>query len=172
LRAPSGGGPIARETEHGEQKQIRRAGDFWRGLIPTVWANIKTPTDLCPVSSSRLQRRQHRCSKGPPPSGQLPQQNTTFVPWRALVDRKVPGAVAVQARNDFILRRYAIGSFRSSLQDHCRRAKPSAPLGSFLWSESMYLRAPPRRKAMVFSPGTLTPRGRYRPTIWRLNRLT
>jgi hypothetical protein len=73
-----GAGPIARETEHGEQKQIRRAADFCRGLIPTVCANINTPTDLCPVSSSRLQRRQLRCSKGPPPGGQLPQQNTVF----------------------------------------------------------------------------------------------
>jgi hypothetical protein len=65
LRAPSGVGPIARETEHGEQKQIRRAADFCRGLIPTVCANINTPTDLCPVSSSRWQRRQLKCSKGP-----------------------------------------------------------------------------------------------------------
>ncbi len=65
LRAPSGAGPIARETEHGEQKQIRRAADFCRGLIPTVCANMNTPTDLCPVSSSRWQRRQLKCSKGP-----------------------------------------------------------------------------------------------------------
>jgi len=127
LRAPSGGGPIARETEHGEQKQIRRAADFWRGLIPTVCANINTPTDLCPVSSSRLQRRQHRCSKGPPPGGQLPQQNTVFAPWRAQVDRKVPAslnssfkkqphtAVAVQARSDSVLRRYAVGNLSLKL---------------------------------------------------------
>src|SRR5262249_8771060 len=40
LRAPSGGGPIANETEHWGQKQIRCAEDFWRGLIPTVCANI------------------------------------------------------------------------------------------------------------------------------------
>src|SRR5256884_5552526 len=32
LRAPSGGGPIAKETEHCGQKQIRCAADFCRGL--------------------------------------------------------------------------------------------------------------------------------------------
>ena len=36
FRAPSGGGPIASDTEHCGQKQIRCAIDFWRGLIPTV----------------------------------------------------------------------------------------------------------------------------------------
>lgn len=40
LRAPSGGGPIAKETEHWGQKQIRCADDFCRGLTPTVWANM------------------------------------------------------------------------------------------------------------------------------------
>lgn len=65
LRAPSGGGPIARETEHCGQKQIRCAADFCRGLTPTVWANIYTAIDLCPASSSRLQRRQRRFSKSP-----------------------------------------------------------------------------------------------------------
>jgi hypothetical protein len=64
LSAPSGGGPIARETEHCGQKQIRLAADFCRGLTPTVWANIYTATDLCPGSISRLQRRQKRFSKG------------------------------------------------------------------------------------------------------------
>src|SRR5207244_10872777 len=64
LRAPSGGGPIAKETEHCGQKQIRCAADFCRGLTPTVCANIYTATDLCPASSSRLQRRQCRFPKG------------------------------------------------------------------------------------------------------------
>jgi hypothetical protein len=64
LSAPSGGGPIARETEHWGQKQIRFAADFCRGLTPTVWANMYTATDLCPASISRLQRRQNRFSKG------------------------------------------------------------------------------------------------------------
>src|SRR6266568_9035816 len=32
LRAPSGGGPIAKETEHCGQKQIHCAADFCRGL--------------------------------------------------------------------------------------------------------------------------------------------
>ena len=63
LRAPSGGGPIAKETEHCGQKQIRCAADFCRGLTPTVCANIYTATDLCPASSSRLQRRQCRFPK-------------------------------------------------------------------------------------------------------------
>src|SRR5438309_313154 len=63
LRAPSGGGPIAKDTEHWEQKQIRCADDFCRGLIPTVCANMYTATDLCPASSSRLQRRQYKFSK-------------------------------------------------------------------------------------------------------------
>jgi hypothetical protein len=58
LRAPSGGGPIAKETEHWGQKQIRWAKDFWRGFMPTVCANIYTATDLWPASSTRLQRRQ------------------------------------------------------------------------------------------------------------------
>jgi len=74
LSAPSGGGPMARETEHCGQKQIRCAADFWRGLIPTVCANIYTATDLCPASSSRLQRRQYKVSKDAPllqrPDGQ------------------------------------------------------------------------------------------------------
>ena len=65
LRAPSGGGPIARATEHWGQKQIRCAADFCRGFIPTVCANINTPTDFCPASKSRLQRRQKRCSNDP-----------------------------------------------------------------------------------------------------------
>src|SRR3981081_827828 len=60
LSAPSGGGPMASETEHCGQKQIRWAPDFCRGLIPTVCANIYTATDLCPASSSRLQRRQYK----------------------------------------------------------------------------------------------------------------
>jgi len=64
LRAPSGGGPIAKDTEHCGQKQIRRADDFCRGRIPTVCANMYTATDLCPASSSRLQRRQYIFSKG------------------------------------------------------------------------------------------------------------
>src|SRR5580658_40702 len=34
--------------------------------MPTVCANIYTATDLCPASSSRLQRRQYKFSKGPP----------------------------------------------------------------------------------------------------------
>ena len=32
-------GPIAKETEHCGQKQMRCAEDFWRGLTPTVCAN-------------------------------------------------------------------------------------------------------------------------------------
>src|SRR5678816_2374690 len=50
--APSGGGPMARETEHCGQKQMRCADDFCRGLMPTVCANIYTATDLCPTSIS------------------------------------------------------------------------------------------------------------------------
>jgi len=38
FRAPSGGGPMASETEHCGQKHMRWADDFWRGRIPTVWA--------------------------------------------------------------------------------------------------------------------------------------
>src|SRR5262249_25926684 len=63
FRAPSGGGPIASDTAHCGQKQIRFAADFCRGRIPTVCANKYTATDLLPDSSSRLQRRQYRCSK-------------------------------------------------------------------------------------------------------------
>jgi hypothetical protein len=64
LSAPSGAGPMARETEHCGQKQIRWAEDFWRGLTATVCANRYTATDFCPASSSRLQRRQYKLSKG------------------------------------------------------------------------------------------------------------
>src|ERR1700693_5747591 len=65
LSAPSGGGPMASETEHCGQKQMRCADDFCRGLIPTVCANMYTATDLWPPSISRLQRRQNRFSKVP-----------------------------------------------------------------------------------------------------------
>ncbi len=65
LNAPSGAGPIASETEHCGQKQIRCAEDFWRGLTPTVCAKRNTATDFCPASSSRLQRRQYKLSKSP-----------------------------------------------------------------------------------------------------------
>jgi 8-oxo-dGTP pyrophosphatase MutT (NUDIX family) len=43
---------------------MRCAVDFWRGLIPTVCANIYRATDFCPFSSSRLQRRQCMVSNG------------------------------------------------------------------------------------------------------------
>lgn len=65
LSAPSGAGPMASETEHCGQKQIRCAEDFWRGLTPTVCAKRYTATDFCPASSSRLQRRQYKLSKSP-----------------------------------------------------------------------------------------------------------
>jgi hypothetical protein len=62
FNAPSGAGPMAKDTEHCGQKQIRCAADFCRGRMPTVWANMYTATDLCPGSISRLQRRQRRFS--------------------------------------------------------------------------------------------------------------
>ena len=65
LSAPSGAGPIASETEHCGQKQIRRAADFCRGRTPTVCANMYTATDLCPASRCRLQRKQYKFSKRP-----------------------------------------------------------------------------------------------------------
>src|SRR2546427_12225699 len=46
----------------------------------------------------------------------------------------------MQVRNDPAAARHAIGSFRSSSQDDCCREQPSAPLGSFLWSESVGFR--------------------------------
>ena len=55
---------MASDTEHGGQKQIRLADDFWRGLIPTVCANRYTATDLLPATISRLQRRQYCFSNG------------------------------------------------------------------------------------------------------------
>ena len=89
LRAPSGGGPIARATEHWGQKQIRCAADFCRGFIPTVCANINTPTDFCPASKSRCTAKTKKVFQRSPPSGQVPQQNTVFTPQRAQVDRKI-----------------------------------------------------------------------------------
>jgi len=62
---------MARETEHCGQKQIRRAADFRRGRMPTVCANMYMATNLCPGSSSRLQRRQNGFSNGPFPGGGL-----------------------------------------------------------------------------------------------------
>src|ERR1700722_18664772 len=61
LSAPSGGGPIAKDTAHCGQKQIRFADDFCRGFTPTVCANMYTATDFCPVSISRLHRRHTIC---------------------------------------------------------------------------------------------------------------
>jgi hypothetical protein len=87
LSAPSGGGPIARETEHCGQKHIRCAADFCRGRIPTVWANMYTATDLCPASSSRLQRRQYRFSKDPPLTA---KQNTVSILPAAQVCKRIP----------------------------------------------------------------------------------
>ena len=84
LSAPSGGGPMARETEHCGQKQIRWAEDFCRGRMPTVCANMYTATDLCPNSSSRLQRRQYKFSKGPFLAAVRPKENTVVPPlWDA-----------------------------------------------------------------------------------------
>jgi hypothetical protein len=67
FNAPSGGGPIASDTEHCGQKQIRCADDFWRGLMPTVCENMYTAAYFCPAASSRLQRRQYWISKVPAP---------------------------------------------------------------------------------------------------------
>jgi hypothetical protein len=92
LRAPSGGGPIARDTEHCGQKHIRWAADFWRGRIPTVCANIYTATDLCPASSSRLQRRQHKFSKGPPGEQLRPRGNTVANHQSSQVCRRIPAS--------------------------------------------------------------------------------
>jgi len=62
---------MASETEHCGQKQMRCADDFWRGLTPTVWANMYMETDFCPASISRLQRRQQRFSKKVPPGAEF-----------------------------------------------------------------------------------------------------
>jgi len=91
LSAPSGGGPIARETEHWGQKQIRFAADFCRGLTPTVWANMYTATDLCPASISRLQRRQNRFSKGSfLAAGCGPRKYSLYLLPGRKVRRKIP----------------------------------------------------------------------------------
>jgi len=81
---------MANETEHCGQKQIRCAADFWRGLIPTVCANIYTATDLCPASSSRLQRRQYKFSNRPPRSKMWPTENTVATPRWQQVCRGIP----------------------------------------------------------------------------------
>jgi hypothetical protein len=90
LSAPSGGGPIARETAHCGQKEMRCAADFWRGLIPTVCANIYRATDLCPASSSRLQRRQRMFSKRFSwPDYGMTKVHTVFGPGEMQVCRKI-----------------------------------------------------------------------------------
>ena len=82
---------MARETEHGGQKQIRCADDFCRGLIPTVCANIYTATDLCPTSISRLQRRQNKFSKGPFLAASIsPKENTGGIAVETQVRRRIP----------------------------------------------------------------------------------
>ena len=83
---------MASETEHCGQKQIRRAADFCRGLIPTVWANMYIAIDLCPASSSRLQRRQYKFSKGPflQSRDAWSKQILSPRPARAQVCRKIP----------------------------------------------------------------------------------
>jgi 8-oxo-dGTP pyrophosphatase MutT (NUDIX family) len=85
---------MASETEHCGQKQIRCAEDFCRGLTPTVCAKRKTATDFCPVSNSRLQRRQYKpFSKGHSSGPFGPNEiQTTFSngrPW-AQVCRRIP----------------------------------------------------------------------------------
>ena len=99
LSAPSGGGPIANETEHCEQKQIRCADDFCRGRMPTVCANIYTATDLCPASSSRLQRRQYKFSKDSFP-GLLGRNEilSLRISW-AQVCRKIPVGSSLRTRS-------------------------------------------------------------------------
>jgi hypothetical protein len=66
LSAPSGGIPMASDTAHCGQKQIRWAPDFCRGFTPTVCANMYTATDLSPASISRLQRKQDIGCTRPP----------------------------------------------------------------------------------------------------------
>ena len=72
---PSGASPIASDTEHCGQNEMRCADDFWRGLIPTVWANMYIDTNLLPGSSERSQRKQCGLSKSPLP----PQADVRFI---------------------------------------------------------------------------------------------
>lgn len=81
---------MARETEHCGQKQIRCAVDFCRGRMPTVCANIYTATDLCPASSSQLQRKQRRCSTLLPCGLVAAKQHTVSASLRMQVGRKIP----------------------------------------------------------------------------------
>src|ERR1700691_3519510 len=90
FNAPSAGGPMARETEHCGQKQIRCAADFCRGRIPTVCANIYIATDLRPASSSRLQRRQYKFSKDPPLTAWPSKQNSVSICQAAQVCKRIP----------------------------------------------------------------------------------
>lgn len=92
---------MARETEHCGQKQIRWAADFWRGLIPTVCANIYTATDLCPASSSRLQRRQYKLSKSPPGGPLRPTENTVAATCEAQVCRRIPTSATLEKPDSF-----------------------------------------------------------------------
>ena len=92
LSAPSGAGPMASETEHCGQKQMRWAEDFCRGLTPVVCANTNTATDFCPASISRLQRRQYKLSKDSVsccPQSSVPVSVSKTLPF-AQVCRKIP----------------------------------------------------------------------------------
>jgi hypothetical protein len=82
---------MASETEHCGQKQMRCADDFCRGLIPTVWANMYTATDLWPTSISRLQRRQNRFSKVPFLADIAgPNKNSVPIAFQMQVRRRIP----------------------------------------------------------------------------------
>jgi len=92
FNAPSGAGPIASETAHCGQKQIRRADDFCRGRTPVVWAKRNTATDFSPASSSRLQRRQNGLSNDSVRSGLQPRRanNVSKFALRTQVCRQIP----------------------------------------------------------------------------------
>ena len=70
---------------------MRCAEDFWRGLIPTVCANMYTATDLWPASNSRLQRRQCRFSKRSFLAASLRLDDTVSMRCCSQVRRKIPG---------------------------------------------------------------------------------
>ena len=94
---------MASETEHCGQKQIRCADDFCRGRTPTVCANVYTATDFCPDSSSRLQRRQYKCSKVTP-GCQVREKSILSHPARAQVCRKIrTGNLRRQSENQVVL---------------------------------------------------------------------
>src|SRR5206468_6171750 len=89
LRAPSGGGPIAKETEHCGQKQIHCAADFCRGLtLRSARTYTRQPIVSrfeLPITTQTMQVSQRSVPRSEVP----PRKNIVSTPL-VQVGRKIP----------------------------------------------------------------------------------